>query len=484
MAVGLLPIVNRRAVIFKFLLAVTLGLVIAWLPLSFVGPLAVGVALILLVLINPLVGLGLALFAGPWGAWENINFGNQLWDSGQLLFFLSVAAWLGRGVIRRKIILPSWKLSGFMALFLLPAAFSLWTTISMELGLKELLKWLEIWLVMVMVVSMVAESRPEQRQRSLQFLVGLFLLVGLSQALIGSWQFGLRDDGPDHFLVLARFYRAYGTFEQPNPFGGFMAWMVCMGAGTLLGLVISGRKAILSDKFTWFVAFCTAACGLALIFSWSRGAWLGCAAGLGALALFWPRRVGLGLFLLLLGGGLFGVGVQVGVVPRPVLDRLSNFTADIQFGDVRGVDINDTNYAVLERLAHWQSALEMARANLWLGVGFGNYEPAYSTYALINWPYPLGHAHNYYLNLLAETGVWGLGGYLLLWGGIIGQAVWLSGRVKWPERGIALGLLAVWVALSAHHLLDKLYVNNLYLHLGLLLGIQQLLNEELNVKNQ
>ena len=41
--------------------------------------------------------------------------------------------------------------------------------------------------------------------------------AGLVQAFIGIWQFGLRDTGPEHFMILGRFYRAYGTFEQPNP---------------------------------------------------------------------------------------------------------------------------------------------------------------------------------------------------------------------------------------------------------------------------
>ena len=40
---------------------------------------------------------------------------------------------------------------------------------------------------------------------------------------------------------------------------------------------------------------------------------------------------------------------------------------------------------------------------------------------------------------------------------------------------LVLGLLAAWTALSVHHLLDKLYVNNLYLHLGVMFGILQLL---------
>jgi len=155
-----------------------------------------------------------------------------------------------------------------------------------------------------------------------------------------------------------------------------------------------------------------------------------------------------------------------------------SFGADLQFGDVRGVDINDANYAVLERLAHWQAALGMARDQLWWGVGFGNYEPTYAAYALINWPDPLGHAHNYYLNLLAEVGVIGLLAYLLLWGVIVWQTWRLLARLDGAERGIVLGLLACWAALTVHHLVDKLYVNNIYIHLGVMLGLLALLKQK------
>lgn len=165
---------------------------------------------------------------------------------------------------------------------------------------------------------------------------------------------------------------------------------------------------------------------------------------------------------------------QTDLLPASVSNRLVSFAGDVRFGDVRGVDINDANYSVLERLAHWQSALDMANDNPVLGVGFGNYESAYADYALINWPYPLGHAHNYYLNILAETGVAGALAYLIFWGAVIWQSVGLVRRVDWPVRGVVLGLLAAWVTLSAHHLLDKLYVNNLYFHLGAMLGVLQL----------
>jgi hypothetical protein len=47
--------------------------------------------------------------------------------------------------------------------------------------------------------------------------------------------------------------------------------------------------------------------------------------------------------------------------------------------------------------------------------------------------------------------------------------------LDWHKRGLALGLLAAWTALSVHHLFDKLYVNNLYIFFGAMLGLQQVL---------
>jgi O-antigen ligase len=138
---------------------------------------------------------------------------------------------------------------------------------------------------------------------------------------------------------------------------------------------------------------------------------------------------------------------------------------------VRGVGINDANYSVLERLAHWQAALEMFRTRFWTGVGIGGYEPAYADFALINWPIALGHAHNYYLTLAAETGIIGLIAYLVLWALVFRWTWWASRRAHGLLRGVTIGLLGAWTHLSVHHLLDSLYVNNVHLHIAALLGI-------------
>jgi O-antigen ligase len=107
----------------------------------------------------------------------------------------------------------------------------------------------------------------------------------------------------------------------------------------------------------------------------------------------------------------------------------------------------------------------------WTGVGFSNYQPVYEQYRLLNWPMPLGHAHNIYLNMAAETGLIGLALYLWLWITIFVVTFRALRCAAGEARAIAVGLMGTWVYLSAHMLVDNLYVNNTHLMIGALLGL-------------
>jgi hypothetical protein len=39
------------------------------------------------------------------------------------------------------------------------------------------------------------------------------------------------------------------------------------------------------------------------------------------------------------------------------------------------------------------------------------------------------------------------------------------------KRGVGLGVLGVWAHIAVHSLFDKLFVNNLFLHFGAMLGL-------------
>jgi putative inorganic carbon (HCO3(-)) transporter len=188
---------------------------------------------------------------------------------------------------------------------------------------------------------------------------------------------------------------------------------------------------------------------------------------------------------LVIGAFVLGaIALRLGLLPDAISSRLTDFTEFTQTFDVRGVHISPQNYAVIDRLAHWQTAQEMARYHFWTGVGLGNYQIVYPGYALMNWPNSLGHAHNIYLNFLAETGIVGLVAYLALWASIMWQTWRVTRQVDVWRRSAAVGLLGTWTHLSVHHLVDNLYVANMHLHLGALLGVLSILVLLLNRENE
>ncbi len=385
-------------------------------------------------------------------------------DVGQIAFALTVAAWLAHRIALRK---PLFALSIVyvpIAVIVLSASLSLFVSIAPLTTLAELAKWLEVLITAVLTVTICLEDRSVRWP-----VIGVLATAGI-QAAIGIYQFFGGSGAANLWILNYQYFRAFGTFGQPNPFGA------CLGLA--LPLAIGWLYTRYLNRAMRFSAGTGALFGLVvlliggLIASWSRGAWAGAAAAVGLMIVFAPRRLAVGLAI---GGGVAligGAALISGVIPASVQARIGDFTADLSgFQDVRGQVITAANYAVLERLAHWQAGLAMADAHPWLGVGFGAYEAAYPDYRLMNWPFPLGHAHNYYINLLAETGIVGASGYIVAWIAIVWLTVRLLVRLEGTRRGLALGLLGAWTYLAVHSLFDKLYVNNLYLHVGALLGI-------------
>ncbi len=448
------------------------------------APLPATVALIGLALLvvgtaaEPLVGLIVGAFLGLLRAYLQTEVPQVPAQIGHLFVALALVSHWARRLLRRYLPLPlerahpAFPLLLPLLAFLGVAGFSLWNATSpfLNSGLPELVKWAEMGLIL----WLVAERADARR---LPWLVAGIAAIGLFQAAVGLYQFGLRGEGPEHFLIPGTdFYRAYGTFEQPNPYAGTMGMLLALTVG-VAGARFFSRPARREWPGLLLLAAAGSLMAAALIASWSRGAWIGFAAALAAIALALPRRSRWGILLAGALVVLFLALYAAGLLPARIVARLTEFAADLRIQDVRGVGINSANYAVIERLAHWQSALEMWRYHFWTGVGFGGYEPAYPVFALINWPIALGHAHNIYLNLLAETGLIGLAAYLLFWGLVFGWTWGVTRRAEGLARGVAIGLLGAWTQLTVHHFFDNLYVNNVHLLIGLFLGLLAVVRE-------
>lgn len=474
---------SKQREIALIAIAVVAALAIVRLPLVPLMALIGGTGIVLVTLIEPMAGLALTLVTAPLAAYTNYMTGAVLrpLDTGQVMMGLTLGSWLLRGLARRDIRIPSVPLLLPMTIFVGWTAFSLLWAPSYEYAIPEVIKWIEIILVMLMIA--------DAGKQRMGWVVAGVLASGIFQGALGIWQYGLRGIGPETFRITGHLYRAYGSFEQPNPYAGYIGMIWPVVAGLLLGQIANlksliststaDRRPLTADARLVTCLLLLAACFVViagLVFSWSRGAWLGALAALVAMAAMLPRRLWLGIGGMALATAIVLSANTVGLLPSAIRSRLTDFTQQVQVFDVRGVGINDANYAVLERLAHWQAAGEMLRYHPWTGVGFSNYEPVYSQYALMNWPIPLGHAHNYYLNVAAELGIPGLLAYLLLWAALLWQTIRVLRR-RWSwQRGLALGLLGAWTHLSVHNLFDNLYVNNTHLLFGALLGVLAVLN--------
>ncbi len=458
-----LPIAN-------YLLAAALpgSLLIAFLPIEYSAVLIVGGAVVALSIREPAIGLGAAIVLGPTRAYlAATGRVGPLYDFGQIFFALALAGWLLRGALRREITLPKLQLLFPLSVWIGAGALSLFQAAAWRDGLNEVIKWIEVAFVLIITYS-------EAKRGRLRWVIGAILLSGVLQAGVGLWQWRWRGAGPESFEVAEGLFRAYGSFEQPNPFGGFLGLIWPVAAG----LALAHLSIAFQERHRWRNLL-LAACYLflagllviAIYVSASRGAWLGVGAAIIVLAMCLPRRLWLGAGLVLGVIGAVAALAATGLLPASVTARLANITDFINVSDVRGININDANFALVERLAHWQAAQNMIEANPWWGVGLGNYVGAYEQYRLINWPNALGHAHNIYLHMWAETGLVGLAAYGGLWLWVVILTFRTLRRSEGVRRGLALGLLGVWAHLLTHHLVDNLHVNNTDLLLGAWLGV-------------
>jgi O-antigen ligase len=483
--------------------AVALGLASAHLPLREAALAGATVVVVGLTVWRPAIGLGLAAGLGVLRAWLGMRgYASVIFDPGQVLLALTLAAWAGRRLLLRdphSIPLPD--LAWPLGVWTLVTAVSLLGAPSYEDGVNEVIKWGQMIVIAVIAVD-------ESRRGDWPWLLASVLVAGALQGAIGILQHvGLADRFtflgavPESFALPGDRFRAYGSFEQPNPYGGYLGllWPVAaaLTATALLGLFESTRPGQRGDgearrwprlpprlpvsaltlgnnlslfALTLAAGLTTLLCLGGLYGSFSRGAWVGAVAAAAAMIVFWPRRLALGLGTGLLATGLAATIWAAGLLPASVAARLANVTNFFGVADVRGANINDENFAVIERLAHWQAAQAMIDAHPWLGVGIGNYAEAYDRYRLLNWPNALGHAHNIYLNVWAETGLVGIVTYFALWVSVLWVNIDALRRARGVERGLALGVLGSVVHLSVHHVFDNLYVNNIPFTIAILLG--------------
>jgi O-antigen ligase len=452
--------------------------------------------IIIWTILRPRLALYLLPLSIAWGSMDTIGANITLtdilvaslvvsWLMGFLLHpFIAARGTRNAGPLDREPFNVPLPLTLSMGTLLFTMLLSTTVTTNLTDSIKEIIKWSEALAIVLLGTHYL------RTQRHVWTLLIMIFLAGLSQAIFGYAQF-LFDLGPTSFIRDTSL-RVYGTFGQPNPYAGYINTILSIAlALSLLGSELKTR--ILSLCIVFPLATVE-------VLAQSKGAWLAIiVATLLILFLGLPRlRVlaHLGLIALLAIIALYLAGNFPFASIQPILKKIG--VIDISF-----TNPTPDNYANSERLAHWLAGIHMFLDHPLTGVGIGNFQDLYAQYSLGIFVLPLGHAHNYYINIAAEAGILGLLALLFflttlfIYSGHVyyvihkpyqqllrrlqrlpsatppaqRQQLFKDFHVLTNARAITIGLIAALLSICVHNVVDNLYVHAMTGFFALLIAL-------------
>jgi putative inorganic carbon (HCO3(-)) transporter len=354
-----------------------------------------------------------------------------------LPLLVAVGCWMLTPFPRRVGRLPRWLTGSLLLLVTWATVSILWAPLRSFAAYQAFRLWLLF--LLYLTVGTVIEARAA--------LVWGLVVSGAMQAALGIVQFvgqktlGLRElgeitmrpewSGASVITVGGEpVLRAYGLTQHPNLLGGFLMVTTLLGFGLVLSAAGARR---------WIAALLTVASFAGLLVTFSRGAWLGWAAGVlvgFALLVTGPRRAATNWkTAAALLGVLAVVGLLFVTTQWPLLRPRLGLA-------VEGVEIRSAD----ERSGLEASAWTLIRENPLIGVGYGNFSWAlWQRQPVAIRAYPIYQpVHRVPLLASAELGVPGA----ILWL-VLAAGPWLSlwrRRKRWPEGNMAMGLAVGFAA--------------------------------------
>src|SRR5579875_4151107 len=461
-------------------------------------------------ILRPRIALYLLPVAIPWGSLDYITLGGLRVDSADILVALLAAGWLLSYALPSYMAGPRDRTLPHIPAYLALATLALLGVMFLSVGaalnksdsLKEISKWLEFLVVLVIGAQYI------RTRRQLWTIIVLICLAALSQAFYGYIQY-LYNIGPEAFVRDASL-RVYGTFDQPNPFAGY----INMPLSIVLAVALLGRGWLTRV----LAGIATILLGIVVYLTQSRGGEMALAAALVFIILAGMPRIRILMRVGILAIFAFVEALLAGLVPLTIFNPILHILGLVQISLTQPTA---QDYSTAERLAHWIAGLHMYFAHPILGVGIGNYPDAYPQYFITIFTNSLGHAHNYYINIAAETGSIGLFAFLtflatmFIMGGSAYRAIHhkyrqvkaqqgMERRMVVPpvgtrqklylllhppqltqyyrsqsgqatlfeltnDRALAIGLLASLLTVCVHNLVDDLYVHSMTNLIALLL---------------
>ena len=224
--------------------------------------------------------------------------------------------------------------------------------------------------------------------------------------------------------------RVYSTLDNPNVLGQYFIMLIPMVFVLFIKLHGKFQKA--------FYAACCFIMFACLMYTWSRGAWIGVVIGIGFFVLLKDRR-----WLVLCIAGLL---LMPSVLPANIIGRLTSIG-----------NLKDSSTAY--RVAVWIGSLRLLKDYWFCGIGLGPdaFLEIYPQYALGGAGFAL-HSHNFYLQWIVDMGIAGIFTYI----GIVALGFKQIASVREKNTLIKNMLLAMSGALLGylfHGMAENLWYN-------------------------
>lgn len=327
-------------------------------------------------------------------------------------------------LIKGESFIPKTNFNRFLLVFAIFCYLSLWSgsyfinaPLPLWIGDERFSAW-KNYVEMFLFALVVAATIKEKNEVRL-----LLVLMGISVLLVNRSYFStLSGRDFSHFSYQVRDAGPLG-YAGVNGLAAFEA----MFASFLLGIYAFTRRIYAKAGILLIVATCC----YCILFSFSRGGYLGFLVGLATVGLFKTR------WLLVL-TAVIVIGWQT-LLPVSVQERISMTTEDAAEGQ-------QFDSSAQERIVLWEDAMDLFKRNPVTGTGF-------QTYGYLGRVGGFRDTHNYYVKVLAETGIVGLAFFLVLLFKLFRAGSSLFFGTDDPFwRSIGLGFIALLVSLTVMNL--------------------------------
>ena len=386
----------------------------------------------------------------------NITPGIDL-ASGRVLILCLFIVWIIKSLAEKKFIIKLNLQTILICLFLFLVIFSITQAWDSERAIRKILVFLSIFPLYFIITSASFSFQKGDRGDISNILNALFL-SGFILALIGVIQFALQFliginpiiifwskyvsplfygntfgaeviSNPSWLVNIsgATVLRAFSLFPDPHMFSFYLGLLIPI----VLAVVLAGK----SNKFLYLTLIIML---LAELLTFSRGGYLGMISGIGVvIILLWKQVV-------------FKKKIILGLVSTVAIIFLLTTSQSVLNRFLSSFDFKEGSNS--ERLKSWNQGAEMFADNLFFGVGIGNYSLEVNPTTEYRTPI---YAHNLYLDIGAEMGIFAL----IVWILLISITIFQLHKISKNSdndflKTISVGLIGSLVWFSIHSFFD------------------------------